>query len=118
MNNLTELLEAKQKYYKYFNEAESLEAVKQNANALQYVKDQTEEICLVAVKQNGQALRYVKDQTIEICLEAVKQNEYALRYVNENQIQKNKITLEEVIDVMKNLTGFLSFIQKIKQQQQ
>jgi hypothetical protein len=33
--------------------------VKQDGNALQYVKDQTESICLEAVKQDGYALQYV-----------------------------------------------------------
>ena len=45
-----------------------LEAVKQDGWALQYVKEQTPEICLEAVKQDGYALRYVKKQTPEICL--------------------------------------------------
>jgi hypothetical protein len=34
------------------------------------------------VKQNGLALEYVKEQTPEICLEAVKQDGYALQYVD------------------------------------
>jgi len=55
-----------------------LAAVKQNGDALQLVKNQTEEICLAAVKRNGYALKYVHDQTEEICLAAVTQNGYAL----------------------------------------
>jgi hypothetical protein len=34
------------------------------------------------VKNNGDALRYVKEQSEAICMEAVKNNGYALRYVN------------------------------------
>ena len=60
-----------------------LEAVKQNGLALQYVKKQTPEICLEAVKNNASTLRYVQQQTNEMCLEAVKQNGYALQYVKE-----------------------------------
>ena len=37
--------------------------------ALEYVKNQTEEICLKTVKRNGHTLKYVKDQTEQICLE-------------------------------------------------
>ena len=37
--------------------------------ALQYVKEQTSEICMEAVKNNGYALQYVKEQTPEICME-------------------------------------------------
>ena len=34
-----------------------------------------------AVKQNGLALQFVKEQTPELCLEAVKQNELARKYI-------------------------------------
>jgi hypothetical protein len=40
-----------------------MEAVKNNVGALEYVKDQTEDICMEAAKQNGYALKYVKEQT-------------------------------------------------------
>ena len=35
-----------------------------------------------AVKEDGDALRYVKEQTPDICIEAVKRNGDALQYVN------------------------------------
>lgn len=41
---------------------------------LQYVKDQTPELCMASVKQNGMALRYVINQTPELCMTAVKQD--------------------------------------------
>ena len=41
-------------------------AVKQNTGALEFVKDQTEEICKMAVEINGSALYYVKDKTEDI----------------------------------------------------
>ena len=46
--------------YRYFTEEESFEAVKNYGHALQYVKNQTNEICLEAVKNYGDALQYVK----------------------------------------------------------
>ena len=58
-------------------------AVKQNGWALRYVEEQTPEICMAAVQQNGLALKYVKEQTPEICMAAVQRNGYALRYVKE-----------------------------------
>ena len=66
----------------YKSEKESIEAVKNDGYALQYVKDQSETICIEAVKSNGYALRYVKDQSETICIEAVKNDGDALRYVN------------------------------------
>ena len=53
----------------------SLIAVKLDGCNLEYVKNQTEEICLAAVKNNGHALQYVKEQTPKImCVAAVKNN--------------------------------------------
>ena len=83
IEELKELLELKTKYYKYFSFEESLAAVKKDGWALQFVKEQTEEICLAAVEQYGWALKYVKEQTSEICLAAVQQNGWALEHVKE-----------------------------------
>jgi hypothetical protein len=44
---------------------------------LEYVREQTSEICLEAVKKEGYALEYVREQTYQVCLEAVKQNEWS-----------------------------------------
>jgi hypothetical protein len=70
-----------------------IEAVKQNSWALQFVKKQTENICFEAVKQNGYALQFVENQTERICLEAIKQNEFVLPYVRD---QTEEICLEAV----------------------
>ena len=75
------------------NPEPTLDQVKQNGYALQYVHNQTPDICLEAVKQNGYALRFVHNQTPEICLEAVKQDGYALQYVHN---QTPEICLEAV----------------------
>ena len=58
-----------------------LEAVKSMGLALEYVKEQTHEICLAAVKNTGYALQYVKEQTPEICLAAVEETEFAFHHV-------------------------------------
>ena len=60
---------SRKRSYKYFSYNESLEAVKQNGDALQYVKEQSEAICLEAVKQNGYALKYVKEEQFIIVKE-------------------------------------------------
>ena len=63
-----------------------LERVKQNGLALQFVKEQTPEICLAAVRRDAIALEYVKEQTPEICTEAVKQNANAVIYITNPMI--------------------------------
>ena len=50
-----------------------LESVKQDASALEFIKNLSKEnefIYLYAIKQDGLALRFVKNQTNKICIEA------------------------------------------------
>ena len=63
-----------------------LEKVKEDGLALEYVKEQTPEICWEAVRQNGLALEYVKEQTPEICLEAVRQSGDSVRFVDDDRL--------------------------------
>jgi hypothetical protein len=58
-----------------------LAAVQNYGNAISWVENQTEELNLCAVRTNGMALRFVKNQTYNICLTAVKQYGDSLRYV-------------------------------------
>ena len=53
---------------------------------MQFVKNQTEELCKLAVQQSGYSLQFVKNQTEEICKLAVLQNGYgyALQYVEDH----------------------------------
>ena len=55
---------------------------------LQFIKDISienfTEICMEAVKQNGLALEYIKNQTPEICTVAVNNTKRALYYVSKN----------------------------------
>ena len=53
-----DLFKMKMESFKYFTIKESLEAAKEDGYALQYVQNQTEEICLEAVRQYGDALQY------------------------------------------------------------
>ncbi len=49
--------------------------------SLQYITNQTDNICMTAVKKNGSMLQYVTNKTYEICVEAVKNVGYALLFV-------------------------------------
>ncbi len=66
---------------------------------MQFIKEQTPEICLEAVKQNGYALRFVKEQTSEICLETVKQDGDALQYVNSDFFEEEVGENDEIIEL-------------------
>jgi hypothetical protein len=56
-------------------------AVQRSGYTLQFVRKQTDELCTMAVQQNGCALKYVVNQTDELCRIAVQCNSYALQYV-------------------------------------
>lgn len=59
----------------------TLAAVSENGYALQFVKNQTDEIALAAVSEIGYALQFVKNQTDEIALAAVRNTGRALSSV-------------------------------------
>lgn len=48
---------------------------------IEYVQDQTPELCLAAVRSDWVALRFIKRQTLELCIEAVEENSRAMKYV-------------------------------------
>ena len=50
-----------------------MEAVKQNGNSLKYVVHQTYPICLAAIKEDSEALRFVREKITSIYLWFVKQ---------------------------------------------
>ena len=47
-------------------------AVRQAGSALQYVANQTEELCLAAIAQNPYAFYWVREQTEAICIAALR----------------------------------------------
>jgi len=91
-----------------------LEAVKQDGAILQYIHNQTKEICLEAVKQEGYALQYVHHQTEEICLEAVKQEGYALQFVNKSIFTEKKSKEKSINNLLpKSIKLFQKYILSI-----
>lgn len=95
------------KYLKEIRYKPSEEMIKKylqrNGLELQYVENQTLELCLIAVKNKGTSLRFVKNKTLELCQEAVLNDPKAIKYVEEqfkkeienfkpsNKKNKNKI---------------------------
>lgn len=63
------------------NEEFYKKVISQNGLLINYVKEQTPELCMLAVQQNGFALKYINNKTIELCMLAVQQNGIALEYV-------------------------------------
>lgn len=82
-----------------------LEEVRQDGRALQYIPEQTEEICICAVSHVPEMLYMVRKQTPQICLEAVKRNGVMLHCVKK---QTDKIRYPAV----KNAAEALEFCDK------
>lgn len=103
--------------YKYFTVQEALDAVKRNGLELEFVKEQTPEVCLEAVKEDWQALQFVKNQTPDLCLIAIREDDSALQFVKE---QTPEICLEAVkqnggaLQFVKDQTPELCFIKELK----
>ena len=55
--------------------------------SLKDTKYQTKSKCLKVVRRCGGELEFVKNQTEEICFQAVMKNSFALRYVEDNKIR-------------------------------
>jgi DNA-binding XRE family transcriptional regulator len=55
--------------------------VKYDWKLLQYVKNQTSEMCEIAVSKSWQAIKYVKNQTPKLCEIAAKKNWRALEFI-------------------------------------
>ena len=70
-------------------------AIRQNGCALQYIKEQTEEICKLAVQQHGSALQFVKKQTEEICKLAVQRDSRALQFVKKQTEEICKLAVQQ-----------------------
>lgn len=62
-----------------------LKAVKSQACLLDFIENQTDEICKAAVEHDGHALKYIKSEnmTYPLCLAAVKQNGFAIQHVKD-----------------------------------
>ena len=67
----------------------TLNDYKEEYNKLEAKKNLKGKEALEAAKRNGYALQYVKEQTPEICLKAVKQEADALQFVNEDMFSED-----------------------------
>ena len=57
------------------------EQIQLDGNNLEWVINQTPELCMMAVMKNGLALKYVRNVTPELNMAAVKQNGLAINII-------------------------------------
>ena len=87
-----------------------LQRVMLDGYALEFVNNQTEEICLAAVEEDGGSLRYVKRQTEEICLAAVKQSIKALKLVKEQTPEICLVVARGAVDLFTSIESPAAFV--------
>ena len=56
-------------------------AMRKRPRMLEFVPEQTPDLCLAAVESDGTALEFVREQTDEICSAALKSNPKAAQYL-------------------------------------
>jgi hypothetical protein len=61
----------------------SFAAINENPFAIEYIEDQSEELCLCAVNLNGTALYGVRNQNLSICKLAVENNANAFYHMDQ-----------------------------------
>ena len=82
---------------KYKDEAEELEAVKQDGWTIQYIQNPSEKVQLKAVKQDGLVIHYIKNPSEKVQLTAVRQNGYAIKYICQSiRDEYNDIVVEAI----------------------
>jgi len=77
-----------------------IKMLQNDATVLQFIKDQTEDMCISAVRRRGGLLKFVKNQTNEICKYAVCQNGLALIFVNEQTEELCKLAVHQTCEAL------------------
>lgn len=72
----------------------AVETVRQDGMKLEFIHDQTDEICKIAVTQCGYALKYVQNQTDEICKMAIQRGSSALCHVKNQTYEICKFAVQ------------------------
>ena len=115
MKVIMDLIKKEPTSLEHLDNSIQLDIIKITPKYLQFVKEQTPEICLAAVKNHEMALKFVKKQTVDICLAAVQHNGSCLRFVHNQTkeicsaaVQNNNKAMRFVCDSEMALIAFAS----------
>jgi hypothetical protein len=108
---ITTLIKTDCRFIKFINNKKLYsDAVSNNGLVIQYISEQTPELCILAIKNNSSAFHYIKEQTPEICLEAVKKDGMLLKYVKNHTdqiiieaVKNNGLAIKYVKDKYENI---------------
>ena len=113
--NKDERIDINEKYQftKEQEEKFQLKAVRQDGNAIKYIKNPSEQLQLEAVKENGCAIYYIKNPSLEVQLEAVRQDGCAICFIYNPSEQVQLEALRQngsVIKYIKNPSDYIKSI--------
>jgi hypothetical protein len=81
---------------------------------LEYIKEQTYELCKIAVQKDGTCINYVKNQTNELCKLAISQHYSALNYIKNQTFEICKFAVSCNIDSYKYIKNKKIIIDIVK----
>lgn len=88
-----------------------LTMIKDKPDRLQYIKNQTPELCMAAIQKDPFAIQHVKEQTAELSLAAVQKNGLALQFVINQTPEICKVAVLQDIGAAKFVDNFTPEIQ-------
>jgi hypothetical protein len=82
-----------------------VQTINLNPEVIQYIRNHSDDLCMQALRLNGYCLKYITHQTVQLCIAAVSQNASALKYVKDKTddvylaaVKQNGLILCEIID--------------------
>jgi len=72
-------------------------AIMQNGSAIQFVKNQTKELCELAINKDGTSLQYVRDQTDELCRSVVQKEGFRIQYVKNPTDELCDLAVQQIL---------------------
>jgi hypothetical protein len=97
---MSEYLEQQIELMKKMIASQNMALVHADSSNIQYIQDQTPEMCMLAVKRDSSNIQYIQDQTPEMCMLAVKRDSSNIKYVKNQtpelieEVEKDKTRLK------------------------
>lgn len=83
--------------FTFTNHEDYIKVIKKDWRNIQFIENQTIDLCELAIRTSAQAIRFIKNKTDELCLLAVKMSPETIEFV-ENQTDEICFAFIEGID--------------------
>ena len=65
-----------------YSESFAMEAIRRNISVFRFIANKTDAIAMLAIQKDGMMLEYVDEQSPELCMAAYEQNPESIRFFN------------------------------------